>query len=79
MCRRLGQGTVTRRWAGWPPWWSRCSPLGLDLMVLNVALPTLAGDLEASTIQLQWIVNAYTVPRPRLARAPRAAQRRALD
>ena len=30
-------------------------------MVLNVALPTLAQDLGASTTQLQWIVNAYTL------------------
>ncbi|MEV0793925.1 DHA2 family efflux MFS transporter permease subunit [Kribbella sp. NPDC050459] len=35
--------------------------IGLDLTVLNVALPTLATDLEASTSQLQWFANAYTL------------------
>jgi EmrB/QacA subfamily drug resistance transporter len=33
--------------------------VGLDSTVLNVALPTLATDLHASTSQLQWIVDAY--------------------
>jgi len=31
----------------------------LDNTVLNVALPTLVGDLHASTSQLQWIVDSY--------------------
>ncbi len=35
--------------------------VGLDLTVLNVALPTLAIDLGASTSQLQWFANAYTL------------------
>jgi len=35
--------------------------IGLDLTVLNVALPTLATELEASTSQLQWFANAYTL------------------
>jgi DHA2 family multidrug resistance protein-like MFS transporter len=35
--------------------------IGLDLTVLNVALPTLATDLHASTSQLQWFANAYTL------------------
>jgi DHA2 family multidrug resistance protein-like MFS transporter len=35
--------------------------IGLDLTVLNVALPTLATDLKASTSQLQWFANAYTL------------------
>src|ERR671934_1674961 len=34
---------------------------GLDLTVLNLALPTLATDLHASTSQLQWIVDAYSL------------------
>jgi len=33
--------------------------VGLDSTVLNVALPTLATRLHASTSQLQWIVDAY--------------------
>src|SRR4051794_20408766 len=35
--------------------------VGLDLTVLNVALPTLATELGASTSQLQWFANAYTL------------------
>lgn len=31
----------------------------LDNLVVNVALPTISRDLEASTTQLQWIVSAY--------------------
>ncbi|HYI14036.1 MAG TPA: MFS transporter [Thermomicrobiales bacterium] len=31
----------------------------LDNLVLNVALPTISRDLNASTTQLQWIVSAY--------------------
>ena len=35
--------------------------VGLDLTALNVALPTLATELGASTSQLQWFANAYTL------------------
>jgi DHA2 family multidrug resistance protein-like MFS transporter len=34
---------------------------GLDATILNVALPVLATDLHASTSQLQWFANAYTL------------------
>ncbi|MGW0810960.1 DHA2 family efflux MFS transporter permease subunit [Nonomuraea sp. NPDC002799] len=34
---------------------------GLDMTVLNLALPTLAAELGASIGQLQWIVNAYVL------------------
>jgi EmrB/QacA subfamily drug resistance transporter len=33
----------------------------LDVTVLNVALPTIVRDLNASTTELQWIVDAYVV------------------
>ena len=33
----------------------------LDVTVLTVALPTLAGSLNASEAQLQWFVTAYTL------------------
>lgn len=36
--------------------------IGMDATVLNVALPTLAADLHATTGDLQWIVDAYMVP-----------------
>jgi EmrB/QacA subfamily drug resistance transporter len=35
--------------------------IGLDNTILNVAIPTLARVLHASTSQLQWIVDAYTI------------------
>jgi EmrB/QacA subfamily drug resistance transporter len=35
--------------------------IGLDGTVLNVALARLAGDLNASTSDLQWIVDAYLI------------------
>jgi DHA2 family multidrug resistance protein-like MFS transporter len=34
---------------------------GLDATILNVALPVLATDLHASTGQLQWFANSYTL------------------
>jgi MFS transporter, DHA2 family, multidrug resistance protein len=33
--------------------------VGLDMTVLNVALPDIAADLDASTSQLQWFADAY--------------------
>jgi EmrB/QacA subfamily drug resistance transporter len=33
--------------------------VGMDSFILNVALPTLVRDLNASETQLQWIVDAY--------------------
>jgi EmrB/QacA subfamily drug resistance transporter len=35
--------------------------VGLDMTVLNVALPTIAVDLRASSSELQWFVDAYTL------------------
>jgi EmrB/QacA subfamily drug resistance transporter len=35
--------------------------VGLDLTILNVALPTLATELRASTGQLQWFADAYNL------------------
>ena len=35
--------------------------VGVDLTVLNVALPTLAASLHASTSQLQWFVDSYSL------------------
>jgi EmrB/QacA subfamily drug resistance transporter len=35
--------------------------INLDTTIVNVALPTLVRDLGASTRQLQWIVDAYTL------------------
>jgi EmrB/QacA subfamily drug resistance transporter len=35
--------------------------VGIDGTIVNVALPTLVRDLGASTSELQWIVDAYTI------------------
>ena len=35
--------------------------VGLDLFVLNLALPTLGSDLHASSGDLQWFVDAYSL------------------
>jgi EmrB/QacA subfamily drug resistance transporter len=35
--------------------------IGLDNTILNVALPTLVRDLNASDSQLQWIIDAYVL------------------
>src|SRR3954468_6201184 len=35
--------------------------VGLDLTILNVALPTLATELHASTGELQWFADAYNL------------------
>src|SRR5580700_2150802 len=48
-------------------WWaliaiaSSVLVVGLDLTVLNLALPTIATDLHASTSDLQWISDAYSL------------------
>jgi EmrB/QacA subfamily drug resistance transporter len=48
-------------------WWALVAlslsllAVGLDLTVLNLALPTLAGALHASTSDLQWFVAAYSL------------------
>jgi EmrB/QacA subfamily drug resistance transporter len=35
--------------------------IGVDNTILNVAIPTLVKDLNATTSQLQWIVDGYTL------------------
>jgi DHA2 family multidrug resistance protein-like MFS transporter len=48
-------------------WWALAAlalsmlTIGLDATVLNVALPTLATELDASTSQLQWFSASYTL------------------
>ncbi len=34
----------------------------LDMTIVNVALPTMQSDLKASLADLQWVVDAYTLP-----------------
>ena len=58
----MDEATIDRR-----RWWAlavMCTSLAvisLDNTVLNVAIPALVRDLNASTSQLQWIVDGYTL------------------
>jgi MFS family permease len=51
--------TGTRRWWALAALALSALVVGLDLTVLNLALPTLAAALHASTSDLQWIVDSY--------------------
>lgn len=48
-------------------WWALAAlvasmlVLGFDMTILNVALPTMAGQLDASTGEQQWMADAYIV------------------
>ncbi len=63
----IGVGTPARPEGYERRWWILgvlCMSLlviGLDNTILNVAIPTLARDLHASTSELQWIVDSYTL------------------
>jgi MFS transporter, DHA2 family, multidrug resistance protein len=51
----------TRRWWALGALAVSVLVVGLDLFVLSLALPTLAVDLHASTADLQWFVDAYSL------------------
>jgi MFS transporter, DHA2 family, multidrug resistance protein len=51
----------TRRWWALVAIAASVLVVGLDLTVLSLALPTIAGDLHASTGDLQWIQDAYSL------------------
>ena len=40
---------------------SRCSIIVMDNTILNVAIPSLISDLDASNSEIQWIIDAYTL------------------
>jgi EmrB/QacA subfamily drug resistance transporter len=50
-----------RRWAGLLVLCFSLLVIGLDNTILNVALPKLQEDLNATTSQLQWIIDGYTL------------------
>ncbi|MEU9097489.1 MFS transporter [Streptomyces sp. NPDC048361] len=53
--------SVRRRWAAALTVCLGLFLLGLDLTVLNVAVPDLRNDLDASMRETQWIVDAYVL------------------
>lgn len=53
--------SVPRRWWVLGALSTALLAFGLDVTILNVALPTLAVELPASTSQLQWFASAYTL------------------
>src|SRR3954469_5909489 len=50
-----------RRWMGLLVLCLSLLVIGLDNTILNVALPKLQEDLSASTSQLQWMIDGYTL------------------
>jgi EmrB/QacA subfamily drug resistance transporter len=56
-----GQLTGSRRWAALAPLCVTLLVISLDTTVLNVALPSIVRDLHASSSQLQWVVDAYSL------------------
>ncbi|MGH3877997.1 MAG: DHA2 family efflux MFS transporter permease subunit [Actinophytocola sp.] len=57
----LESASVPRRWWALGAIAVALLTVGLDVTVLHVALPTLATGLGASTTELQWFANAYTL------------------
>ena len=51
----------TRRWWALVAIAASVLVVGLDLTVLNLALPTISNDLHASTSDLQWVSDAYSL------------------
>ncbi|MGI5163769.1 DHA2 family efflux MFS transporter permease subunit [Spirillospora sp. CA-253888] len=48
-------------------WWAVAAlvlaslAVGFDVTILSLALPVMAGDLDATNVELQWFVTAYTL------------------
>ncbi|EGX56649.1 integral membrane efflux protein [Streptomyces zinciresistens K42] len=56
------QPTPVRRWLGLVCLTTALLIIGLDVTVLTIALPTLATAVGATTSELLWITNAFTLP-----------------
>ncbi|MEV5316518.1 MFS transporter [Streptomyces sp. NPDC052687] len=54
-------GSDPRRWWTLTALVASMLTLGFDMTILNVALPTMAGQLGASTGEQQWMADAYVV------------------
>lgn len=58
---RAGSSSPTRRWVSAATVCSGLFLLGMDLTILNVAVPDLRNALSSSMGQTQWIVDAYAL------------------
>ena len=56
-----GSASSSNRWAVLAVLSGALAVISLDNTIVNVALPTLQEDLDATTSQLQWVVDAYSV------------------
>jgi EmrB/QacA subfamily drug resistance transporter len=54
-------GADPRRWLALGALVASMLVLGFDMTILNVALPSMAGQIHAGTGDMQWIVDSYTV------------------
>jgi EmrB/QacA subfamily drug resistance transporter len=59
--RRLGMTETNRRWWALGAMCFALFMTMLDTTAVNIALPSIQRSLHASTLTLQWIVNAYTL------------------
>jgi DHA2 family multidrug resistance protein-like MFS transporter len=53
--------SASRRWLALAVLCASLLAIVIDNTIVNVALPTLAGDLGADVSELQWVVDAYTL------------------
>ena len=56
-----GGGAVVTRWLALGVLCASLLAIVVDNTIVNVALPTLARDLDADVSELQWVVDAYTL------------------
>ena len=57
----MAMPSMRRRWWGLGFMSLGILVVAIDFTVLTVALPTISGSLHASTSQLQWVLDAYTL------------------
>ncbi len=65
MTSSVGAGQATRRkWIGLAIIALPCIVYGMDLTVLNLAVPSISAALNPTAAQLLWIVDVYDSSRP---------------
>ena len=61
LATNIGGGMQARRWWMLGVTCLSVVVVALDLTILNIALPSISAELHASTRDLQWIVDAYSL------------------